>query len=77
YIMQKSNTTKKQLYTDIIIENSLSKEDVIIIGDNIFDDIIQTRGLRVKVILADQYNSKIKHIISKMFFGKNVIVKSI
>ncbi|MDD2628139.1 MAG: HAD hydrolase-like protein, partial [Clostridia bacterium] len=42
YIMQKSNTTKKQLYTDIIIENSLSKEDVIIIGDNIFDDIIQT-----------------------------------
>ncbi len=77
YIMHKNNIPKKKLYIDIVIENSLPKQDMIIIGDNIFDDIIQTQGLGIKVILANQYNSKLKRVISKMFFWENITVKKI
>ena len=56
---------KKEAYQRLFDEKELDKSKVIIIGDNLWDDVISAKRLGVECLLVDNYNNKFKRFIRK------------
>jgi len=54
-------------YKKLLTDGNFSKEDVLIVGDNIFDDLLSAKLLKVKCLLVNNYNSKLKAKLCKRF----------
>ena len=54
-------------YRMLLDELKVKKSDIIIVGDNIFDDIVSAKFLGTKSILVNNYNSKFKSLMCKLF----------
>ena len=61
--------SKKKIYAyqTVMMMNDLDPEEIIVIGDNIFDDIRPAKKLGFKYLLVDNYNNKFKRFIAKVF----------
>ena len=61
--------TKKKVYAykTVVMMNDLDPEDMLVIGDNIFDDIRPAKKLNCSYLLVDNYNSKFKRFLAKVF----------
>lgn len=69
-IIYATNTFKVNAYKKLIKKLGIPKEQVIIIGDNLFDDLLSAKLLRSNCLLVNNYNSKFKNFICKMVNGK-------
>lgn len=58
---------KWKTYAKLLEDKSFSKEEVLIVGDNIFDDLLSSKILKVKCLLVNNYNSKLKAKLCKLF----------
>lgn len=58
---------KWKTYEKLLKEKKLSKQDVLIVGDNFFDDFLSAKILKVKCLLVNNYNSKLKEKICRLF----------
>ena len=54
-------------YKTVLMMNDLDPEDALVIGDNIFDDIRPAKRLNCKYLLVDNYKSKFKRFLAKLF----------
>lgn len=61
--------SKKKIYEykTALMMNDLDPEDVLVVGDNIFDDIRPAKKLHCKCLLIDNYKSKFKRFLAKLF----------
>ena len=57
---------KVKAYKRLVEEKKLDKNDIIIVGDNIFDDIRAAKKLSIKYLLVDNYDSKFKRMVAKI-----------
>lgn len=57
---------KVKAYEKILKDIGAEKQDVIVIGDNIFDDVLSAKLLGVKCLLVNHYNSKLKKVMCKL-----------
>lgn len=58
---------KWKTYEKLLKEKNFSKQDVLIVGDNIFDDFLSAKILKVKCLLVNNYNSKVKEKFCELF----------
>ena len=56
---------KAYTYSKLIKRIRVDKKDVLIVGDNLFDDIFSANILKVKSILVNNYSSNFKSIFCK------------
>lgn len=61
---------KKTTYTRFIKSKGIDKSRVIIVGDNVFDDMLSAKIIKTKHILVNNYNSKVKKIICRVLNGR-------
>lgn len=61
---------KVSAYKQILKAVNVQKQDVIVVGDNIFDDILSAKLLGVKCFLVNHYNSKLKKVFCRLINGK-------
>lgn len=61
---------KVSTYREILKSIGVNKEDVVIIGDNIFDDLLSAKLLGVKCLLVNHYDSKLKAMFCKLVNSK-------
>ena len=61
---------KAAAYRQILKTVNVKKEDVIIVGDNVFDDILAAKSLGVKSFLVNHYNSKLKGLLCRLINRK-------
>ena len=61
--------SKKKIYAyqTVMMMNDLDPEEILVVGDNIFDDIRPAKKLRCKCLLIDNYKSKFKRFLAKLF----------
>ena len=59
-------TKKISTYNALLTEMDVDISDAIIIGDNIYDDVISGHILGTKTYLVNNYNSKIKSLMAKI-----------
>ncbi|MBR6688494.1 MAG: HAD family hydrolase [Clostridia bacterium] len=61
--------SKKKIYAykTALMMNDLDPEDVLVVGDNIFDDIKPAKKLHCRCLLIDNYKSKFKRFLAKLF----------
>ena len=58
---------KWKTYAKLIKDKRISRKDVLIVGDNIFDDFLSAKIIKVKCLLVNNYNSKLKAKLCKLF----------
>ncbi len=60
--------SKKKIYAykTVMMMNDLDPEEILVVGDNLFDDIRPAKKLGCKCLLVDNYNSKLKRFIAKL-----------
>lgn len=61
---------KKETYSSLLQSIGAEKHEVLIVGDNVFDDFLSAKRLKVKCLLVNHYNSKLKSVICKLVNGK-------
>ena len=66
-IVYTSGILKLTSYKKLLDQLKVSRSEVIIIGDNIFDDIFSAKLLGAKSILVNNYNSKFKGLMCRIF----------
>ena len=71
-IMYTEGCFKVATYNRLLRSANVKCEDVLIIGDNLFDDWFSARRLGVKCLLVNQYNNKLKKIICKFVNHKHL-----
>ncbi len=61
--------SKKKIYAykTFLMMNDLDPEEILVVGDNIFDDIRPAKKLGCKCLLIDNYKSKFKRFLAKVF----------
>ena len=61
--------SKKKIYAykTVMMMNDLDPEEMLVIGDNIFDDIRPAKKLGCSYLLVDNYKSKFKRFLAKLF----------
>ena len=73
-----SDNTKRKYYTykKLIEEQDISKNNLVIIGDNFWDDVLPALAFGVKVIWCDMYNCRLKQVFIKILriIFKNVFI---
>ena len=57
-------------YNKLLKGFNVQPHEVIIVGDNFFDDFISAKHLGVKCLLVNRYNSKLKSVICTLVNGK-------
>lgn len=57
---------KVATYNHIIKSIGVEKSDVVIVGDNIFDDLFSAKQLGIKCFLVNQYKNRLKRAICKL-----------
>ena len=60
---------KFKTYSKLLKDIGADKKQVLIVGDNVFDDLLSSKLLKVKCLLVNNYNSKLKNAICKMVNG--------
>ena len=63
-------TFKIATYNKLLKNINAQRDEVIIVGDNFFDDFVSAKHLGVKCLLVNRYNSKLKSAICKLVNGK-------
>ena len=58
---------KWKTYSKLLEDKKFLRQDVLIVGDNIFDDLLSAKILKVKCLLVNNYNSKLKAKFCKLF----------
>lgn len=66
-IIGRKRTSKYVVYKSFISSRGISKNEVLIIGDNFWDDVLPAILLRATVIWCNMYNSKFKAIVINIF----------
>lgn len=61
---------KVATYNRIIRNVGVDKSQVVIIGDNLFDDLFSARQLGVKCFLINRYKSRLKSLVCKLVNGR-------
>lgn len=69
-IIYVTDKLKKTTYTRFIKSKVIDKSRVIIVGDNVFDDMLSAKIIKTKHILVNNYNSKVKKIICRVLNGR-------
>ena len=74
-IIETHNGSKFHLYKSLIEENSICKDELIIVGDNFWDDVLPAIMLGVDVVWCNMYNCIVKNVSMKVLriFSKKVI----
>ena len=57
---------KLSTYKNLIEKLNVPNNKIVIVGDNIFDDMISAKILGTKYLLVNNYNSRFKQIVSKV-----------
>lgn len=65
-IMYTEGAFKVATYNKLLKSINAQRDDVIIVGDNFFDDFVSAKHLGVKCLLVNRYNSKLKSVICKL-----------
>ena len=73
-VVGKRNTIKYTVYKSLMQKNGIKKNELVIIGDNFWDDILPAMLLGVKVIWCNMYNSNLKKSAINILklFNKNI-----
>ena len=71
-IMYTLGKSKKATYKKLLDNLKVDKKEIIIVGDNIFDDLLSAKALGVKCLLINNYNSRLKGIICKVVNDKQL-----
>lgn len=71
-IMYTEGSFKLATYNRILRRTNVKHEEVLVIGDNLFDDWFSAKRLGVKCLLVNQYNNKLKKIICKLVNGRHL-----
>lgn len=66
-IVGKKNKSKYVVYKSFISSRGISKKEVLIIGDNFWDDVLPAILLGVTVVWCNMYNSKLKALVINIF----------
>lgn len=61
---------KKETYSKLLQSLGVEKHEVLVVGDNVFDDLLSAKRLKVECLLINHYNSRIKNVICKLVNGK-------
>lgn len=69
-IIYVTDKLKKTTYSKFIKCKGVDRAKVIIVGDNVFDDMLSAKIIKTKHILVNNYNSKIKKIICRLLNGR-------
>lgn len=72
-VVGRKGFTKYIAYKDFINHRNYNKSSLVIIGDNLFDDVVPAMLLGIKVIWCDMYNCKLKRLVYnvlKIFYSK-------
>lgn len=62
---------KEKKYKDIIQKGNVLPENILVVGDNFFDDYIPAKKLGCKTYIVNMYNSKLKDVIITLFSKKS------
>ena len=65
-IMYTDGTFKAATYNRLIKSVGYDKSEVVIVGDNVFDDLFSAKRLGVKSFLVNRYKSRLKSVICKL-----------
>ncbi len=65
-IVYTKGALKVTTYRKILNSIKAEKQEVVIVGDNIFDDLLSAKLLGVKCLLVNRYNSKLKALFCKL-----------
>ncbi len=57
---------KVATYNRLIKSIGIDKSEVVIVGDNIFDDLFSAKQLEIKCFLVNRYKNRIKSVICKL-----------
>lgn len=57
-------------YKKLVESIGVNKSEVLIVGDNLFDDLLSAKLLGVKCLLVNNYNSKLKNVFCKRVKSK-------
>ena len=71
-IMYTEGAFKVATYNELLKSVNVNKDEVLIVGDNLFDDWFSAKHLGVKCLLVNRYNNKIKKIICRLVNGKHL-----
>ena len=63
---------KVKTYMKLCKSISVNKKQVVIVGDNLFDDILSAKLLKVRYLLVNNYNSKFKKLICRLINRKQL-----
>ena len=69
-IMYTEGAFKAATYNKLLKRFNLECSEVIIVGDNLFDDFISAKQLGIKCLLVNRYNNKLKSIICRLVNGR-------
>ena len=71
-IMYTEGAFKEATYNELLKSINVNKSEVLIIGDNLFDDWLSAKHLGVKCLLVNRYNNKLKNVICRLVNGKHL-----
>ena len=57
-------------YNKIIKSIGVDLSEVVIVGDNLFDDLLSAKQLGVKCLLVNRYKSRLKSVVCKLVNGR-------
>lgn len=74
-IVGKSGITKYSVYKEFMRKRGFRKYEVLMVGDNLFDDVIPAILLGINVVWCDMYDCRLKRIVLNILriFTKKVI----
>lgn len=74
-IVGKSGITKYSVYKDFMRKRGFRKYEVLMVGDNLFDDVIPAILLGINVVWCDMYGCRLKRFVLNILriFTKKVI----
>lgn len=64
-IMHKKSIYKIKTYKSFLKNLNVKKSEILIVGDNLFDDLFSAKILGIDCVLVNNYNSKFKKLICK------------
>ena len=71
-IMYTEGEFKAATYNKLLKRFKLKRNEVIVVGDNFFDDFFSAKQLGIKCILVNRYNSKFKNVICNLANSKQL-----
>lgn len=69
-IVYTEGKSKVETYRKILENTGLDKDKVLVVGDNIFDDILSAKRFGVKCLLINSYDNKVKNVLCRIINNK-------